>query len=262
MRLWDVRTGQVVRVLRGHTMPVYQVCYSPDGRQVAAGDLDGTVWVWDVRDGGYLRLQHGQRHSAAPVTFGTRPDTGAVLLATPTDESGIQIWDAQTGRPLMLLRGHSATVTALAFSSDGAALASSSWDLTVRLWDVRAGQLVHVLRGHTNYVMAVAISRDGALVASGSEDGTVRLWDARTGAEQHVLCGHAGWVFAVAFSPDGATLASGSGDETIRLWDVRTGICHGTLRADGPYAGMNIAGATGLTEAQRAALKALGAGER
>jgi hypothetical protein len=48
-------------------------------------------------------------------------------------------------------------------------------------------------------------------------------------------------------------------DETIKLWDVQTRGCLRTLRADRPYERMNISGTTGLTEAQRATLKALGA---
>jgi WD40 repeat protein len=77
----------------------------------------------------------------------------------------------------------------------------------------------------------------------------------------YTLEGHTGWVNSVAFSPDGQHLVSGSMDETIKVWDVRTGECLRTLRAEGPYAGMNIAGVTGITEAQKAALKALGAVE-
>lgn len=65
----------------------------------------------------------------------------------------------------------------------------------------------------------------------------------------------------MAFSPDGKTLASGSGDENIKLWDVQSGACLKTLRSDRPYERMNITGVTGLTEAQKGALKALGAVE-
>jgi WD40 repeat protein len=52
---------------------------------------------------------------------------------------------------------------------------------------------------------------------------------------------------------------SGSDDRTIKLWDVATGRCNQTLMGDRLYEGMNIQGATGLTNAQKATLKALGA---
>ncbi|MBD2520675.1 hypothetical protein H6G93_38215 [Nostoc sp. FACHB-973] len=51
-------------------------------------------------------------------------------------------------------------------------------------------------------------------------------------------------------------------DETIKLWDTQTGVCLKTLRADRPYEGMNITEVTGITEAQKATLKALGAIEQ
>jgi hypothetical protein len=56
-------------------------------------------------------------------------------------------------------------------------------------------------------------------------------------------------------------LASGSADGTIRLWQVESGVCLKVLRAGRPYERLNITGATGLSEAQKTALKALGAYE-
>ena len=56
-------------------------------------------------------------------------------------------------------------------------------------------------------------------------------------------------------------VASSSADGTLRLWDLKTGKCVATMEPAGPYAGMNIAGVTGITPAQRATLMALGAVE-
>jgi WD40 repeat protein len=117
------------------------------------------------------------------------------------------------------------------------------------------------LQGHSSEVWSVAFSPDGQTLASGSGDQTIRLWDVQTGEALATLTGHTGWVSAVAFSPDGQTLVSNSVDETVRLWEVSSGQCLHTLRAPGPYAGLNIIGVTGLSEAQKAALKALGAVE-
>ncbi|NJM54884.1 MAG: hypothetical protein HC841_02200, partial [Verrucomicrobiae bacterium] len=66
-------------------------------------------------------------------------------------------------------------------------------------------------------------------------------------------------IASIAFSPNGETIASGSRDETVKLWDVRTGDCMATIRAQRPYEGTDITGATGLADAQRTALKTLGA---
>jgi WD40 repeat protein len=73
--------------------------------------------------------------------------------------------------------------------------------------------------------------------------------------------GHTDRVLSVSFSPDGNILASSSDDGTIMFWDVQTGECLKTLRVDRPYELMNITGVKGLTEAQKAMLKALGAVE-
>lgn len=110
-------------------------------------------------------------------------------------------------------------------------------------------------------VASLALTPDGKCLATADFDGNIHLWQVRQGKQLLTFQGHTNWVTSVSFSPDGQTLASGSADQTVRLWDAKTGECLKILRAPGLYEGMNIAGVTGLTPAQKATLKALGAVE-
>src|SRR5258706_13356804 len=89
--------------------------------------------------------------------------------------------------------------------------------------------------------------------------GTIELRCVATGAVLQTLRGHQGEILALAFSPTALILASSDWNGTVRVWDVATGACLRILRAEGPYAGMDITGAIGLSDGQRASLHALGA---
>jgi WD40 repeat protein len=131
-----------------------------------------------------------------------------------------------TRRPARLLRtlaGHNDAVIGIAFSPDGALLATTSRDRTARLWDTSTGALTHTLSGHDSFVFNAAFSPDGALVATTSDDRTARVWDTATGAVIHALTGHTNSVYRLLFSPDGALIATTSSDNTARLWDAATG---------------------------------------
>ena len=89
--------------------------------------------------------------------------------------------------------------------------------------------------------------------------GVIHLLDATTGKPIRTLTGHGRTVSSLVFGADNTLLISGSHDETIRFWHVESGQQINLLRVERPYEKMNITHATGLTSAQRATLKALGA---
>jgi WD40 repeat protein len=130
------------------------------------------------------------------------------------------------------------------------------------LWEAPSGRLLATVQGHAGEVLSVALSGDGGRLASGSFDGTVRLWETGNGRLLATLPGHSGAVWGVALSGDGRLVASGGYDGTVKLWEAGSGACLRTLRADRRYERLDITGLTGVTEAQRRALVALGAVER
>ncbi|WP_373538746.1 NB-ARC domain-containing protein [Chamaesiphon sp.] len=261
IKLWSVQDGRCHGNLSGHTNEVWSVAFSADGRMLASGSSDHTVRIWNTQTGECLQTLTGHMHWLMSVVFGSQPD---ILVSAGFDRT-INFWNIYTGECLRTWQMGQSICT-IAFNPSGDILASGSIERTVGLWDVATGACLQTLLGHTHFVWSVAFSPDGRLLASGSFDRTIRLWDLHTGQCLQVLEGHESGVFAVAFipqhgtdSPDRQLLASSSADATIRIWDIATGECVKILRSPRPYEGMNIASVTGITEAQKATLKALGA---
>ena len=263
VRLWDVRDGTYLTTLHGHTSWVWAVAFSPDGHTLASGSNDQTVRLWDVRDGTCLRTLQGHTGWGWAVAFSPDGHT----LASGSNDRTVRLWDVRDGTRLRTLHGHTGWVLSVAFSPDGQTLATGSLDFSVRFWNVQDGTCLATLHDHTNGVRSVAFSPNGRILASSSDDQTIRLWNVRDGTCQRVLQGHTSRVCSVQFSPvdvslpsgAGPILVSGSQDETIKLWNLTTGDCLKTLRSDRLYEGMNIQGVRGLTNAQKATLKTLGA---
>ena len=156
--------------------------------------------------------QNGYSISWSIINFPLR--YGKRVVSASWDES-IRIWDAETGKELNVLEGHTDGVNSASFSPDGKKIVSASYDRTIRIWDAETGKEQKVVYAH-DIVCSASFSPDGKHIISVSADSTASIWDAETGMELRKFDGS---YTSATFSSDGKKIAFGSTDGTILIWD-------------------------------------------
>jgi WD40 repeat protein len=137
-------------------------------------------------------------------------------------EPQLILWESKTGKRRWSITTSLGTLRSLAFSPDGALVASGHESAKVALWSAGSGALLRTLEGHISVVTALAFT-SGGLLASASFDESIRLWDVSTGRLIRRFAGHPGAARAVAFEPDGKHIISGGDDRLVRRWDAESG---------------------------------------
>ena len=231
IRLWDMASGNCLKVFKGHEMGVVELLWSADQRRALSSSDDQTIRLWDFEAESCLRVLKGHRGFVPGLAWSS---DGRYALSGSHDHT-VRLWEVESGRCLHVLEGHTDFVWAVSFGPDARRGLSGSGDKTLRLWDLATGRCDRVLEGHTDSVHAFAWSRDNRRVFSGGYDRTLRLWDVETGRCLRVFNGHTGPVWCMAWSADEQLALSGSSDGSVRLWDVDTGQCLSVLEGHGDW---------------------------
>lgn len=257
IKFWDVRTGEVKRVLAEQDDTGSMVSISTYGSNLAEVSSDETVRVWSTERGEHWSASEG----AEVATIALSGDGEWLAVAYP---HRIAIFDNKLRKRVRTIEDIQGKVTSLALSGDGQTLASvteqgllnlydtrtatltqsistgpgisvlrfgpgerlvaaGGKDGRVDLWDTQSGSLVFEVKKHSAIVNALSFSPDGRLLASGSDDRTAIIWEIGNGKSRRTFKGHDVTVSSLAFSPDGNRLAAGSGNASVVLWDVLTG---------------------------------------
>jgi WD40 repeat protein len=257
IRLWDVASGRV-QVLAGHEGYVYEVAFSPDGQRLSSGGQFGQVLNWDTTTGRRIFTITPFRSTAGPIRY--TPDGRLLVVAGGDHRSSLYLYDPSNGDRVALLQDdHLGGCDAVAVTPDGRHIVSCVAGL-VDVWDIATRRRVGWFPGHRGVAKAVVCHPDNRTVSTVGDDGVIRVWRIGESACRAELIGHTQGVWGLACMPNGEQLISASMDGTARVWSS-DGTLMQTLVAPRPYEGVDITGATGLTEAQRSGLRALGAVE-
>jgi WD40 repeat protein len=216
IKLWDIRTGDHLATLEGHSYPVLSLSFSPDGDKLVSGSGDTTLKIWDVESLEELGTMKG--HTLYVVSCDWDPMDNRIVSGSV--DSTIREWDPNTQETLAVHDDHRTAVHVVRFTKDGSKLASGSSDMTIGIWEAgRPMRLQDVLRGHQTEVRCVAFSHDGKYLASGSSDKTIYVWNPET----HTVKGESrtvGEVDGIEWIPDSHSFVSSDGSGAVIRWEV------------------------------------------
>jgi WD40 repeat protein/transcriptional regulator with XRE-family HTH domain len=265
IRIWDAAKAASERVLTDSALvdaQPFATAWSPDGECLAIATHRQGVFVYDRRTQIFQRVE---RSAVPPRTRRVEWSPDGRYLASSGEGGHILVWNSSDYSLCTTLEGHRGMVVALAWSADGTRLASGSWGHgsdQLLIWNTQSWKLIRALDDPNELVFGVAWSADGEQLISAGSDGILRWWNPKNG--QCILSrqGHEGPVQSLRPSPDGRLLASCGDDGAIQIWEMENGDHVTTLRRDRPYERLNITGIKGLTDAQKLALKLMGAIEQ
>ena len=228
--IWDVTLRQIDTILENSPATTLSLAFSPDGANLAAADIDGTVKIW--KTGSWSLAQDPSK----PI-----PLTSALWLSRPT---------AKFWRPAEEIEPSGSGTRPLGNHAASCRLHRSHGEFhrflprrpqtgLVRVLTARSGSGMSILQdpisksdqilrmnGKAGNTTCLAFSPDGRVLVIPSISGTsetLTLWDPASGLRLASLTEPRSLVLSLSFSPDGRTLAAGTLGGGIELWDVATG---------------------------------------
>lgn len=263
LRVWDGAAQRLHLVLPDvHARIQFAIAFHPGGDLLACCRLDHSISLLHPDSGKVLASIPMANKSPGVVAF----DVQGRRLACGGRDGAVGLWDLDvTGSGPVSVSAQARQVQLsgeaiwrLLFSPDARLLACVGAGQDAYVLDAATGQVRYSVPNPYG-AYCLEFSRDSSRLVTAGADYAVLLRDASTGDVLQALRGHTSGLTSLSVSPDGTRLASSSADGTVRLWRLDTGEHLATLEPDGPYSGMNISGATGITAAQRATLMSLGA---
>jgi WD40 repeat protein/TPR repeat protein len=221
--IWDIEKQKLLREMKGHNDSVRSVAYSPDGKIIATGSVDGAIYLWNaVTQNLLIVLREGDPYLSSSAYFNNfvfSPD--GKILATPGKDQTIILWNVEKQKEIVELKNSNC----IAFSPDKMIFATgpAGYARGIQLWDAASLKLLSEMKGYKS-ADNIAFSRDGKFLVVTkwgiSELSSITLFDV---IKQQIIgdIKVESKVESIAFSPNGCFLVTGHANNSIKLWQIQ-----------------------------------------
>ena len=231
VRIWNSKTGQLIKELSLDSSRASTACFSPDGKLLAVGEDRGIVSFWStISWKRQFDLAYSNANAGTPMGVSVKfsPDRQTVaMLPRGLDPSNIQIWDLESRSMVQhLKKGHTnGGILNLVYFKRKNWIASSGTDGAVMIWDLSTSKKVAILqhgdKNRENFyrgVRALAISDDEQRIASGCGDGSIAVWDIPSQKQIDRFQSHDGFVQLVQFQAHDSQILYAGVNGPARVW--------------------------------------------
>ncbi|MGH1407492.1 MAG: caspase family protein [Rhodomicrobiaceae bacterium] len=244
IKIWKIKTGELLYTLKGHDNLVGSLAFSPNGNQLISGngpDIDGVmganvaegyIKVWSVDSG---RLLKTLKHDIEELNSLDFSEDGKYILASgfdriATGRQTVRIYDSKNQKLIRSYLGNKNSIVVSEFSPKNNIFVTGNWGGEIEIWDTKTGKIIRSFMGHKGGVSSIKVSKKGDHFLSSGTDKTIKLWNISTGKLIMTFKGHKKHVSYAIFSSDGRQIISSSGDGTIRFWKISTGKTTQTIK--------------------------------
>jgi F-box/WD-40 domain protein MET30 len=230
VKVWDIKTGEVIRTLTGHTGGIR--CLQFDDSKLITGSLDNSIKVWNWRTGQLIKTLHVHNNGVIGLHMADK------LLASGSSDNTIMVHDFKNFNRIRL-QGHTDWVNSVKLDPSSRTLLSASDDMTVKLWDLDTHQCLKTYEGHVGQVQQVLplphefeIDEDDFVANANNDFSDSASLASDNGNMSFPQPSTSSCYQDTSFFPDDphrpnppSYMLTGSLDGTIRLWHVPSGRC-------------------------------------
>ncbi|MDB5017527.1 MAG: hypothetical protein JWQ84_2359 [Mucilaginibacter sp.] len=218
--IFDFIKQQIVKTLKNHLAPVFDIKSVNKKNELLVAAEDGTVSIWDLQTLEHLHTVKVSDDTIRCISV----SADETRVAFGCRNNHIQIYDTADYTSINTLHGHTMSVFAVQYSTNGDILLSGGRDAQVKIWDARSYELLHNIPAHLFAVNSIAFHPNKPYFATGSMDKSIKIWGADDFKLNKVISREKGFashqlsINKVIWNGD--QLISVSDDKRVIVWDI------------------------------------------